>query len=94
MEKEFQSLELLSLIISHNLSWVDYTSKFVSKGSCRLGIFHCSKEEEIETILCAKRWCCLSSFLGYWAQSWMGRHSDTGYQQAGTHFADLGRMTG
>uniref|UniRef100_A0A8C4QIE0 Acyl-CoA dehydrogenase/oxidase C-terminal domain-containing protein n=1 Tax=Eptatretus burgeri TaxID=7764 RepID=A0A8C4QIE0_EPTBU len=32
--------------------------------------------------------------LGYCAQSWMGRHSDTGYQQAGTHFADLGRMTG
>ena len=48
----------------------------------------------IVTILCAERWCCLSSLLGYWAQSWTGRHSDTGYQQAGTHFADLGRMTG
>ena len=48
----------------------------------------------IGTILCAKRWCCLNSLLDYWAQSWMGRNSDTGYQQAGTHFADLGRMTG
>ena len=45
------------------------------------------------TKLCAERWCCLSSLLGYWTQSWTGRHSDTGYQQAGTHFADLGRMT-
>ena len=36
---------------------------------------------------------CLSSLLGYWAQSWTGRHSDKGYQQAGTHFTDLGRMT-
>uniref|UniRef100_A0A8C4QYA5 Uncharacterized protein n=1 Tax=Eptatretus burgeri TaxID=7764 RepID=A0A8C4QYA5_EPTBU len=33
------------------------------------------------------------SLLGYWAQSWMGHHSDTGYQQAGTHFANLRRMT-
>ena len=49
----------------------------------------------IGTILCAECWCCLSSLLlGYWAQSWIGRHSDTGYQQAGTHFADLRRMTG
>ena len=52
------------------------------------------EEEEIGTTLCAGRWCCLSSLLGYWAQSWMGRHSDTVYQHAGTHFADLGRMTG
>ena len=28
------------------------------------------------TIPCAERWCCLSSLLGYWEQSWMGRHSD------------------
>uniref|UniRef100_A0A8C4Q6Y2 G-protein coupled receptors family 1 profile domain-containing protein n=1 Tax=Eptatretus burgeri TaxID=7764 RepID=A0A8C4Q6Y2_EPTBU len=41
-----------------------------------------------------KRWCCLSNLLGYRAQSWTGHHSDTGYQQAGTHFANLGRMTG
>ena len=52
------------------------------------------EEEEIGTILCAECWCCLSSLLGYWAQSWMGRHSDTVYQHAGTHFADLGTMTG
>ena len=50
--------------------------------------------EEIGTILCAERWCCSSSLLGYWAHSWMGHHSDTVYQQGGTHFADLGRMTG
>ena len=31
----------------------------------------------IGTIHCAERWCCFSSLLGYWAQSWMGRHSDT-----------------
>ena len=42
----------------------------------------------------AERWCCLSSLIGYWAQSSMGHHSDTGYQQAGTHFSDLRRMTG
>ena len=48
----------------------------------------------IGTILCAERWCCLISLLGYWTQSRTGRHSDTGYQLAGTHFADLGRMTG
>ena len=48
----------------------------------------------IGTILCGERWCCLSSLLRYWAQSWMGRHSDTGYQQAGTQFADPGRMIG
>ena len=23
--------------------------------------------------------CCRSSFLGYWSQSWTGRHSDAGY---------------
>ena len=33
----------------------------------------------IGTILFAERWCCLGSLLGYWAQSWTGRHSDTGY---------------
>ena len=34
----------------------------------------------IGTILCAERWCCLSSSLmGYWAQSWTGCHSDAGY---------------
>ena len=48
----------------------------------------------IGTIFCAERWCCLSSLLGYWTQSWMGHHSDTVYQEVGTHFADLGRMTG
>ena len=52
------------------------------------------EEDEIGTILCVERWCCLSSLLGYLAQSWTGRHSNTGYQPAGTHFADLGRMTG
>ena len=51
------------------------------------------EEEEIGTILCAERWWCFSSLLSYWAQSWTGRHSDTVYQHAGTHFADLGRMT-
>ena len=54
------------------------------------GIIHPS----FGTILCAQRWCCLSRLLGYWTQSWIGCHSNTGYQQAGTHFADLGRITG
>jgi len=48
----------------------------------------------IGTILWAENWCCLSSLLGCWAQSWTGRHSDTVYQHAGTHCADLGRMKG
>ena len=48
----------------------------------------------IGTILCAERWCCLSSLLDSWAQSWTGRHSNAGYHQAGTHFSDLRRMTG
>ena len=43
----------------------------------------------IGTILCAECWCCLSSLLGWWAQSWMGHHSDIGYQHAGTHFDDF-----
>ena len=51
-------------------------------------------EEDIGTILCAERWCCLSSLLGYWAQSWTGRHSDTVHQHPYTRFADLGRTTG
>ena len=51
---------------------------------------HSEQEEEIGTILCAERWCCLSGLLGYWAHSWTGRRSDTVYQHAGTHFADLG----
>ena len=55
---------------------------------------HNEEEEEIGTILCAERCCCFSSLLGCWAQSWTGRHSDTVYQHAGIHFADLGRMTG
>ena len=55
---------------------------------------HGSGGEEIGTILCTEHWCCLNSLHGYWAQTWMGRHSDTGYQHAGTHFVDLGRMTG
>ena len=58
-----------------------------------------SKRESIHhpsmgTILCAERRCCLSSLLGYWVQSWTCRHSDTGYQQAGTHFSNLERMSG
>ena len=48
----------------------------------------------IRTILCAERRCCWSSLLGYWIQSWTGHHSDAGYQQAGTNFANLRRMTG
>ena len=44
--------------------------------------------EDIGTILCAECWCCLSNLLGYWAQSWTGRHSDTVHQHAGTHFAN------
>jgi len=48
----------------------------------------------IGTILCAERWSCLSSLLDYWEQSWTGHHSNTGYQQAGTHFANLIRKTG
>ena len=39
------------------------------------------------TKLCAERWWCLSSLVGDCAQSWTGHHSNTGYQQAGTHFA-------
>ena len=66
------------------------------------GITFGEEEDDIGAILCAERWCCLSSLLGYWAQSWTGRvyqhagmlDSDTVYQHAGTHFADLGRMTG
>jgi len=53
-----------------------------------------AQEEEILTILCAECWCCWSSLLGYWVQSWTGHHSNTVYQQAGTHFANLRRMTG
>ena len=55
---------------------------------------HPSIHPSIGTILCAEHSCCLSSLLGYWVQSWTGRHSDTVYKHAGTHFADLGRMTG
>ena len=33
----------------------------------------------IRPSICAENWCCCSSLLGYWAQSWMGHHSDTGY---------------
>ena len=40
------------------------------------------EDEEIGTILCAERWCCLGSLLGHWVQSWTGRHSDTGYQKS------------
>ena len=29
---------------------------------------------EIGTILFAECWCCLSSLLSYWVQSWTGRH--------------------
>ena len=52
----------------------------------QVGLVEEDIHQSIGTILCAERWCCQSSLLGYWAQSWMGRHSDTGYQQAGTHF--------
>jgi len=48
----------------------------------------------IGNLLYTECWCCRSSFLGYWAQPWTGHHSDEGYQQAGTHFADLRGMTG
>ena len=48
----------------------------------------------IGTTLCAEHWFCRRSLLDYWAQSWTGHHSATVYQQAGTHSADLGRMTG
>ena len=50
------------------------------------------EEEDIGTRLFAELWCCFSSLLGYWSQSWTGRHSVTVYQHAGTHLADLGRM--
>ena len=53
-----------------------------------------SIHSSLVTKLCAEHWCCLSSFLGYWTQSWTGRHSDTGHQHGGTHFADLRTMTG
>ena len=33
----------------------------------------------IGVILCTERLCCQSSLLGYWAQSWTGHHSNTGY---------------
>ena len=33
----------------------------------------------IGTVLCAEHWCCRSSFLGDWAQFWMGHRSDTVY---------------
>uniref|UniRef100_A0A8C4NJ81 TAR (HIV) RNA binding protein 2 n=1 Tax=Eptatretus burgeri TaxID=7764 RepID=A0A8C4NJ81_EPTBU len=63
-------------------------------GLCQL-LQELAQEEHFHiTYYHLERWCCLSSLLGYWTRSWMGRHSDTGYQQAGTHFADLGRMTG
>ena len=52
------------------------------------------EQEDIGTILFAERWCRLGSLLGSWAQSWTCRHSDTGHQHGGTHFADLFRMTG
>ena len=38
--EEVQSLELLSLTISHNLTSVNYMEKLTSKGSCRLDILH------------------------------------------------------
>ena len=59
-----------------------------------MSTIHPSIHPSIGTILCAERWCCLISVLDYWAQSWTGGHSDTRYQLAGTHFADIGRMTG
>ena len=31
------------------------------------------------SILCTEHRCCQSSFWSYWAQSWMGHPSDTGY---------------
>uniref|UniRef100_A0A8C4NIG2 Uncharacterized protein n=1 Tax=Eptatretus burgeri TaxID=7764 RepID=A0A8C4NIG2_EPTBU len=45
-----------------------------------------------------EHWCCLSSLLGYWTQSWTGRHSATVYQHAspaarplmGTQLSDTG----
>ena len=61
-----------------------------------LGDYH-DNLPSIETILCAECWCCRSSLLGFLGTilDFLGtRHSNTGYLQAGTHFADLGRMTG
>ena len=46
------------------------------------------------TILCEVCWCCQNSLLGYLAQPWMGHHSNTGYQQAGSHSANLIRLGG
>ena len=37
------------------------------------------KGSSIGTILCTERRCCQSSLLGYYAQSWMVSHSDTGF---------------
>ena len=36
----------------------------------------------IGIVLCRERWCCQSSLLGYWAQSWMGHHSDAGWSES------------
>ena len=66
----------------------------IDKAEARGQFFSGSGGEEIGTIQCAEHWCCLSNLLGYWTQSWMGNHSNTVYQPAGTHFADLRRMTG
>ena len=48
--------------------------------SGKVNLNYLSIHPSIGTILYAERWCCLSSLLGYWAQSWMGHHSITGYQ--------------
>ena len=36
------------------------------------------RPKSIGAALCTEQQCCWSSLLGYWAQSWMGHHSDAG----------------
>ena len=83
--EDLQYLELLSLTFCQQ--------PVLDTSHCQIGL-KSRLNPYMWTILCAERWCCLRSLLGYWAQSWTGRHSDTAHQHAGTHFADLGRMTG
>ena len=51
----------------------------ISEHETKLYTFLSIVHPSIGTILCTERRCCRSSFLGYWAQSWTGRHSDAGY---------------
>ena len=77
------------MCISPGVAWMllNFTSNPIGyANSVNHMIIHPSVRPSIGTILCAECWCCQSSVLGYWEQSWTGRHSDTGYQQADTHF--------